>query len=186
MAWTLCSREDVIQIHPCQESELPDQWSEQVEALIRQHMRMPYLGVSQAINNEMHSGDGTSVLLARKPPIISVSSLLVNGLSLTANDYVVFESFVQLKTGNFPKDRLNITFSYTSGQTVIPPQVRLCAASMIVAMLNYYRRMGSDSSFRYATPDRQIGEDSASRNVGLTSHLVAIMRRLLPRSLKFK
>lgn len=181
MAWLLCSKQDVINIHPCQDEDLKDQWSEMIEGMIRQHMGTPYLGEEEVISEELHCGDGTSILGVRKPPIVSVSEVKVNTLALTAADYVVFNSYIQLRYETFPTGTLNVSISYTSGGLNISPQVRLCAAAMVVAIVNYNRRMGADASIKWGETERKTGEETPNLNVGLTSHLITIMKRTLRR-----
>lgn len=182
--WTLCSKEDVSNIHPVAISDLEDEWSVMVEALIRQHMSQPYLGLDAVtITDEYHNGDGTSMLLVKKPPIVSVTGVYLNDVTLTSTSYVVFDSYVQLKYGVFTDGILNVKISYTSGvpSNEVDPVVRLAAASMIVAILNYRRSWGADSSLKWGEPDDTMGERSPNYNVGLTSHLTQIMKRLLRR-----
>jgi hypothetical protein len=50
---------------------------------------------------------------------------------------------------------------------------------MIIAIINYKRRMGSDASLKWASPTEKVGEETPNVNVGLTSHLRQIMRRTL-------
>ena len=78
MSWTLCSKADVISIHPIAETALPDLWSDAVEQLIREHMGQPGLGLAQNTYTKSYSGDGTPVLTLRQLPIISVSGLSID------------------------------------------------------------------------------------------------------------
>lgn len=182
MAWELCSKQDVIMLQSCREDELQDQWSEMVESMIRQHLGAPYLGTTQAVADEYHSGDGSTILKVRCPPILSVTSLKVNTLAIDTDEYVVFPAYVQLRFETFPKDVLNVVISYTSGGTEIDPTVKLAATAMVIAMLNYYRRMGADSSLKWGDPRDKQGEEGPNLNIGLTSHLQQIMKRTLRRN----
>ena len=182
MAWCLCSKQDVMAHYPVPESELKDQWSDEVDALIRQHLGMPHLGVPMDIVGEIHDGDGTHILPLNKPPVISVSRLDINEVPLIPNDYVVFPTYIALRAQVFPEGILNVEVDYRSGSTTVDHQVRLTAAAMIIAIYNFYKRMGSDASLKWASPDQKAGEESPSRYVGLTSHLNNIMKRLLRRS----
>ena len=179
MAWTLCTKEDVIGIHPCRDEDLKDQWSEMVEAMIRQHLGAPYLGTTQAITDELHSGNNTTIMQVKSPPIVSVTSVSVSGVALTAADYAVFGTYIQLYAQVFTSGILNVKISYVSGLTEIPQQVRLCAAAMVIAIYNYSRRRGADASIKWGDPDRRMGEETPNLTVGLTSHLDQIMKRTL-------
>jgi hypothetical protein len=181
MAWELVSKEDVVSIHPYAEGELKDFWSDVVEGLIREHLSAPNLGKSVVITNETHDGDGTNVLMVRQPPIISVQDIRIQGVSSSASDYVAYDNYVKLKSENFVEGTLNVQIDYTSGNLSVPFQVQLTAAAMIAAVINYRRRYGADSSFKWDAGDIAAGETTPNLNVGLTSHLKAIMKRMLRR-----
>lgn len=179
MAWTLCSKDDVLELVPGSRAELKDSWSEQVEHLIRQYLRQPNLGKTETVTDELISGDGSSILVPDKTPIISVTSLTVDGVLLMADEYVVFKNRIQLKYQTFTKGILNVEISYVAGDTDIDPVVTLAASTMIVAMLTYRRRSGADSSYKWGDVDQGAGDTTANVNIGLTSHLDRIMKRLL-------
>lgn len=179
--WTFATKEDVIDIHPIPQSHLKDSWSDWVEALIRQYLNNPNLGKTETITDEYHDGDGTDVLMVKRPPIASVSSISVEKVALQPADYIVFRNYVQLKNRVFTEGTANVKISYVSGDTTIPVNVRMTAAAMIVAIANYRDMAGADSSYKWAEPDQEMGERSPNKNLGLTSHLTRIMKRMLER-----
>jgi hypothetical protein len=181
MAWKLCSKEEVILIHPYPVADLKDFWSEVVETLIREHMGSPHLGQSTVITNETHSGDNTTILIVRKPPIISVEALRISATAMVSTGYVVFQNHIQLVAQRFPEGTLNVQVDYTSGDLTVSPTVKLTAAAMIAAMINYRERYGADSTMKWGSGDQESGETTPNLNVGLTSHLRTIMRRMLRR-----
>jgi hypothetical protein len=153
MSWTLCSKADVISIHPTNEAALPDLWSDAVEQLIREHLSKPGLGLSQDEVTESYSGDGTPVLILHRLPIISVSSVTIDGV--VVSDYTVNKTSIQL-TGEqtFTDGNLNVSVTYVSGGgldengLIADPLIRLTAAAMVVAIANYKGRAGADSSVK--------------------------------------
>lgn len=181
MTWTLCSKEDVAALHPIQVADLMDEWSDMVEGLIRQHMGQPYLGTSQVIVDEQLSGDGTYTLHVKNDPIISIESLTVDGVLLQPDEYVFNRATITRRYTQFPFGVLNISISYTSGDMTPNPVLQLCAAAMIVAIINYRRRAGADGSRKWGETERKAGEPTANENLGLTSHLEKIMKRTLRR-----
>jgi len=191
MAWKLCSKEDVMALYPVLEGELKDQWSNFAESLIQQYMGQKYLGISQIITNEYYNGDGTFVLRLKNTPIISVQSILVGNttettgglLELSSSDYVIFPTYIALIGQVFPAGELNIQVSYTSGQLVadVPYNVNFCAASMIIAMLQHRRKLGSDSSIKWSDVEQKGGEKSQVTQRGLISQLNKIMIETLRR-----
>jgi len=182
MAWTFCSKEDITLMYPIEESDLEDAYSELVEGLIQEHQGTPYLGSSTLVSDEYHDGDGTDSLAVHKPPIVSVSSLEVNTAALTASDYIVKDTTIQLKYQTFPSGRANVKISYYSGQTTnIPQSVRLAAMTMIVALLTYKNRYGADGTLRFAQSPTREGEMTPVFSMGVITHLKGIMKNLLRR-----
>jgi len=181
MAWELCSKEEAVSLHPFPVSDLKDFWSEVVDDMIRERMGTPNLGLSIVLTNETHDGDGTNLLIVREPPIISIEAIRIHGVALISGDYVVYSNRVELTTQNFPEGVLNVQIDYTSGDTTVSPKIKATAAAMIAAIINYRQRYGADSTIKWASPDRQEGETTPNLNVGLTSHLTQIMKRMLRR-----
>jgi hypothetical protein len=187
MSWTLCSKADVISIHPISEAQLPDLWSDAVEQLIREHLGQPGLGLAQNLYTESYSGDGTPVLTLRHLPIISVSSLSIDDEQIT--DYTVTKTGIQLNGElEFTPGNLNVSVTYVAGGgldtsgLIADPLIRLTAAAMVVAIANYRGRAGADSSIKWGNADQKEGNSTPTFDVGLTSHLRKIMKNMLRRS----
>lgn len=181
MPWVFCSREDITAFHPIPITELRDEWSTLVEGLIRDHLGQSYLGLDEPIADEWHNGDGSPFLRPKHAPILSVDSLAINGSSLQPSDYVVFDQYIQLRSQVFPRGNLNVRLSYSVGSTSIDPVVRLAAVSMIIAVINYRKRAGSDSSLKWSGIDQRVGEESPATSEGLMKHLRDIMLSILKR-----
>jgi hypothetical protein len=182
MAWELCSKEEVVSLHPFPVDDLKDFWSDLVEDMIREHMGTPNLGQSVVLTNETHDGDGTNLLIVREPPIISVEELRIHGVASIPADFVSYANRIELVAENFPEGVLNVQIDYTSGDLTVAPKVKGAAAAMIAAIINYRQRYGADSTIKWASnEDIKAGESTPNLNVGLTSHLMQIMKRMLRR-----
>lgn len=191
MPWTLCTKEDVIALLPTSAANIPDFFSIVVEGLIRERIGAPGIGGHALIEREQHRGSGTNMLFVKNAPILGVSELRIQNILVPATDYVVGKRSVELKYGLFPDTCYDIFISYASGTEIdeeglvnikdVEPSVRLAAASMIVAMLNYRGKAGADQSIKWSNVEQKEGESSPNVNVGLTSHLVKIMDRMLRR-----
>lgn len=187
MAWTLCSRKDVTDIHPTNAAALQDFWSDTVESMIREWLGMPDLGKTATYTDDKYDGLGTPYLQLRGVPVQSVQAVRVEGMSLVASDYVLQGNTLVLLYGSFPAGRSNVSVDYTAGSAVdgvtglaiVDPKIRFTAAAMIVAILNYRSRAGSDVTLRWGGAEQKEGEASPNVNIGLTSHLNTIMRRML-------
>lgn len=182
MAWSLCTRDDVMSIFKIDEASLHDFWSETAESMIRGYLRAPYLGLAPVTISEYHSGDGTGVLPVNSPPLTEVLELLVDGVALAAGDYQAFSTSVIL-TGSavFPEGLMNIKVTYKSGGTGIPDKVSMTCATMIAAIASYEGRAGTDASLKYGDLTPYIGGDATNKNIGLVTHLQTIMQGMLSR-----
>ena len=181
MAWEIVTKQEVADVHPINLDNMPDIWSETVEALIRQHMSSPNLGKPASVT-EIHDGNGTNMLSVHAPPIQSVTSLTIQTVVVTSDEYVVYPNYIKLKDMNFVEGTLNVEITYMSGNTVVDPTVKLAAIAMIAAIANYKGTHGADSSLKWSqVDDQQAGEATPNRNIGLTSHLTRIMKRILRR-----
>lgn len=84
-----------------------------------------YVGeLDSASVTETHYGGGT-VLVLRRPPVLSVTSVTMNGAATTA---YVLDGAAGLLRGQFSGDTV---VTYTTGRAVVPPAVRL--AVLVVA-----------------------------------------------------
>jgi len=182
MAWTLCTEQDVrdIQTMP---TTIPDSWSDMVEGLIRSFTGFSDLGNTSAEYTDCKSGDGTALLRTRHSPIIAVSSVTIDGAAVDADNLYVGEYFIELKNGlTFTRGIRNVEITYTAGEGTVPEDIRLAAATMIVAINNYDARGGADASLKFSTmvddgrDHTRGGEASPVDRMGLVSHLKGIMR----------
>ncbi|MHB1334517.1 MAG: head-tail connector protein [Candidatus Humimicrobiaceae bacterium] len=79
-----------------------------------------YLGVTM-INTtytaEKYDGDGTDVLYLDRYPIVSVTTLIVDEVTITSADYLLYASGGKIRlTGSiFTKDYQNISITYSAG-----------------------------------------------------------------------
>jgi len=181
MAWSLCSRDDVISLYKIDEASIQDFWSETAEAMIREHIHAPFLGETAVTVVEYHSGDGTSVLPINAPPLDSLTSILIDGVAISLSDVILFDSYVSHKYETFPAGVNNILVTYKSGGTVVPKHISLTCALMIAAIAAYEGRAGTDGSLKYADLPNYLGGETANRNMGLVAHLQGIMVSSLKR-----
>lgn len=180
MAWSFCSKDDVLAITDIAESKLKDFWSEIAEAFIRVHMGSKYLGSTTALT-EYYDGNNSDTLIIRNPPISSISAVYVDDTAISPDYYLAGVTAIWLLNGMlFPEGRRNIKVVYSSGSTVIDTTVRTAAAIMVVAVANYQGRLGSDTSLIFGSA-AQLTESPPNVNIGLVSHLKEIMYGLLQR-----
>jgi hypothetical protein len=179
-AWELCTEQDVRDIQTIPVT-IPETWSEMVEGMIRQHTGLNKLAITEATYTDTKSGDNSTFMRLKNSPITSVTSVTIDGVSVSLSDVYVGEYFIQLETGVFTYGTRNVVIVYTAGGGTVTPDIRMAAAEMIVAIANYYGRAGADQSIKWATMQdgnatKRGGEDSSTTQLGLPSHLRGIMR----------
>jgi cell division ATPase FtsA len=178
MAWDFCTPDQVVELRHFQAENIKDNWSNAVESLIRQHVNAPYLGTTETITNELHSGDNNPIIMVKKPPIYTFTELRVSSTALVSTDYVSFDNYVMLTGGmTFPSGVLNVAIDYVSGSDV-DSLINMTAIAMLTAFINYQQRYGADTSLIWEDTT-EVGENTPNLNVGLTSHLMQIMKRML-------
>lgn len=186
MSWTLCSKEQVTKVYKIPLSSLDDFWSDTVESMIRGYLRAPYLGLSETIITEKHSGDNTPVMSLNNVPVTGVSSISVRAGSALAkavmdsNRYDIITTGVALIDGTvFPKGILNIEVTYTTGGVEVPSKVSLAAATMIASIAIFEGRAGADGSLKYGDLPVFLGGDTSVKDVGMVTYLKYIMTEML-------
>ena len=180
MAWTFCSKEDVIAIHKVPISSLQDFWSEIAESFIRTHLGARYLGNSTELV-EYYDGENSDTLIVKNPPISSVSSIYVNGSLIDPDSYLAGETAIWLLNSNiFPSGRRNIKVTYTSGTAEVSTEIRTACAIMVVAVSDYWSSLGSDTSLVFGSSE-VLGGSTPNIEIGLVSHMKQIMYGLLRR-----
>lgn len=78
-----------------------------------------YLGVT-CINSsytEVYDGDGADTLFVKHYPIVSVTSLSIDGDIISSSDYKIYskEGYIRYTEGVFTKDFKNVSIIYTAG-----------------------------------------------------------------------
>lgn len=185
-AWTFCSKQDVTDINTVAEASLLDSWSESAEGMIREHLGQSHFGLSEETFVEYRNGDGSYRMRLRHAPVASVASVVVDGVVIGASDYYVGFNFIELLDGLlFTSGVRNVVITYNAGGGEITPDVRLCAATMLVAFYNYYGRSGADASLKWSTmmddgrDHTRAGEAGPGKRVGFLGHLNTIMQATL-------
>ena len=139
------------------------------------------LGIS--VYEEQSIYEPTWVISVRKGPIISVTSLVLDDITLTDADYYVDHNNIFLRTYQAQAGNLNAKITYISGRSEIDEPYRMAAIAMIIAIYNYKQRGGSDASMVWSTDPKEMhGEMSASKNFGLLDHLNYIMMSTVRRN----
>jgi len=183
LAWTLCTKQDVQNLHNIDVASLQDSWSEMAEGLIAEYMGSP--AVAQDVTyTETFDGNGKNIIVVERPPIKSVTSVKFSGTSIPVGDYEVGDTIITLLYYNLPNGIRNVSVEYVSGYEsgTVPESVRLAAVAMIAAMANHYKRFGADASLKWADVQQQTASQSPTRATGLITHLKDIMMSIIRRN----
>ncbi len=92
--------------------------------------------IEQATYTEKHDG-GEPLILVKNRPIISVTSLKDNGVTVDASKYVVYNEsgIVALKSGYFTSGLQKVEITYDAGYATVPELIK--EAALEIAMLIY-------------------------------------------------
>jgi len=197
MAWTYVSKEIIAALYKVEESDLKDEWSDWVEALISEHYGYAYVGATVTVSDEAHNGDGTPYLYVKYPPIASVTSVSVGSTTptaLTSTTYKVFDDHIELINSptsplsmsmsgvraTFPEGVQNILTTYVSGLATVPKIVEFTAAQMIAEIAKFPQRGGADFTMKYTGQPNTRGQAMGLVAVrGLSATLQSIMKNNL-------
>ena len=187
MAWTVATKADVRSLYKLDNDDLQDKWSEWSESLLLEYLGKDSITdiTSSTSFTEYLSGHDGSVLLTDYPidTLTSVSvitnqtteSQSVTNYRAVGNELIATGSLtVPDEFDKFPSGYRNIKVVYES---VVPAQdiYNLAICMMIAAIANYEGRKGADSDIEWGTLGNRFGGDTANENVGLVSHLNAIL-----------
>ena len=178
-------------------TDLNDEWSDWVEALIDEYVGESYTGLTTH-TAEKHDGDGSGILFVDHPPIVSVSAMSVDASTLTDSDYKVYNSYVKIISDPlssvsdalyqrtvFPEGQQNVSITYVGGSATVPKRIEMAATQMIAQIALVYKREGSDASLKYSRVTRNDGDVSTTtESFGLQGTLYDIMKKYLNRNWK--
>lgn len=198
--WTYCSKEDVQDFSGVSKDKMRDSWSMIVEDMINAHTGTVYGGTQ--LYAESYDGDGTDTLVLRHVPIVSVSSLSVDGTSISSTGYKVYQSgYIRLISDSgtsldsalgavgaaFPAGTQNVSVSYTADVGQVPGRVRLAAILMISEIALIHERGGSDGSLAVSRAVSRAGERDLQFPFSddLSARLRRIMRHTIGEKWKF-
>lgn len=195
MAWTVATKADVISLYSIDIESLQDQWSAFAESLLLEYLGKESVADITTSTNfvEYLSGTDGRVLLTNYP-ITLLNSIVTSGISQSVTNYTTVgrEIIVNKSTAvpdeyeYFPKGYRNIVIDYDAS---VPDQdiYKLAVVMMISAMINYEGRKGSDSDLEWGDIPQQFGGGSTgNQNIGLVSHLNAILDQLIGKKGKVK
>lgn len=181
-------------------SQIDDIWYTWCMALIQKHTGWYSLDEAKTLTDQYLDGDGSAYLRTRRP-LNSISSLLVNGTSLSDAHYLArwdgvylrtfyqSESFIYSDyryTGFFPEGIGNIKITYNAGGTDNLPEEYLGAlqASLVLIVKEFStlpRQEGSDQIMKRYNPNRTAEPEEALRTFGIHGKIQGILNSTLPK-----
>lgn len=197
MSWEFCSKDEVISLSGLPENEIEDGWSDYVQDMIKEYTGIDY-GSSNTYTED-YDGTGTSVLRLKHRPVTSISSLSVDGTSMTSSEYKVYDTYVELvqnygrpiqeamgSTGSiFPVGQKNVSVTYVAGESA-PRRVAFCAALMVTIIANVAKRGGADSIIPITRREREYGVPVRAPLYGLHGKLYEVMESMLSAKVKYR
>jgi hypothetical protein len=164
MAWEIVSRAEVSSVSGMNADELRDDWYNMVVGILHEVTPYELFHTTTTITDEVHDGDGTNLLVVNRPPIVSISSISIDGVAVSSTCYTAYGNFVKLSpseenllTPIFPKGVGNVTISYTSGFSTVPTDIKLGVINAIEIIALHKKRGASTADLRYDSAADQDG-----------------------------
>lgn len=188
MPWTIAPKSYVYSLYGQDSTTFKDEWSETAEDMLLDHVGKSMSEVTTATSfTEYISGGGDRMILTEHP-ISSLTAVTIihdgaDDESVSLNNIRFVGREIILKEGSFPRGLRNIKVEYDG--TVAEKKIyKFAVALMIIAILNFEGRKGSDSNIEWSALNDEFGNNTANENLGLLSHLNAILDELITKKSK--
>jgi len=191
MSWEIVSKAEVAELSGLNEADIRTLWYDMVVGILQENSQYELYSGSEVITDETHDGDGTNLLVVRRPPISSVSSLQIDDTAMTATSYRAYDNYIKLKwdEGNFafPVGIGNIKVTYTSGFAAVPSDIKLAVLNAIEIIALHKQRGASTANFRYDTARESDGAPEPGVPVASLAYTIRKLLRAAGRKrIKFK
>lgn len=196
MSWELVTRAEVANLAGQDVATLRDEWYDWVVGILKQETGYEYIeGTTATVTDEAHDGNGTDLLVVKKPPIVSVASLSIGGSGVSSNRYKVYDQYVRMVStlddtipSYFPIGVQNVLITYTSGFTAVPADVKLAVANAIEIIMLHNLRGGTTANIKWSVPERTDGADEPPLPVASLSRVVRniIRKGIRRKGLRFR
>lgn len=199
--WKYCTKSEVAAMSGLAESVFDDSWSQMAEEYIDEYTGETYTG--STAYTESLDGDGISdTMILKHTPVISVTSVSIDGVALQSSDYKVYESgYIRLvsttgsaldkATGSvgsvFPEGQQNVVIVYNAGVTSVPAYVKLAAILCISEIAVFSERAGANASLAVSRASQRAGDGAAYQTAAaLAGKMRTIVRNTIGQKWRFK
>jgi len=187
MAWTIATKSDVYSLYKKDIEELEDEWSTYAESLLLEYLGKDTVNelINQTAFTDYLSGTNGQILLTSHPVTSLTSVTRTRGgevadesISLDYITVVGNELIFDSEQGKWYDGYRNYVVAYSG--TVPKKEIYTFAVSlMIIAILNYEARKGSDSDMEWASIAPEYGLRTPNQSIGLVDHLNSILDSLI-------
>jgi hypothetical protein len=187
MAWLYVDKALAADFAGVKASFLKDEWSDAIEALIRNEYKY-HLNISSF--TEYYSGDGTNLLFLKKTPIVSLTNVSIIGpsslTSVILNDYFITHTkFIEMTSGVFPEGHNNIVVEYTGGVDGVDPRVQFAEMACLAYLVKFLVGNRGEDTIKFASAPA-IGTNQFSPRPGVVKKMQEIIRDIIPSPIRFK
>lgn len=190
MSWTIATKDDVYSLYKQDKTTLEDNWSENAEALLLEYINKSIGEITTDTSfTEYISGKDGAVLITEKP-ISSLTSITIlkgdaDDESVDLGDIRTVSNEIIYENNTFPEGSRNIKVEY-DGTIPNKKVYNLTVTLMIIAQAHFEGRKGSDADIEWANLSSEFGNNTANEDLGLVSHLNAILDEFIGRKQKVK
>lgn len=194
MAWELVTKSEVSDYVQVPESSLVDDYYNGALQVISEHTGEYYIGSDGVSITDIINGNGRTSITVTKPPIISLTSVSIDGYAIDNSTLGTTKSTIYFKTnpalvssllyvpGIFSKGRGNVTISYVAGMPLasVPDHYKLALMLILREILVVPRSEGSDARLQFTVPDYRIMRRETLMQLGIGGKIKQICESLLP------
>lgn len=192
MAWESISAADVAVLSGVKESDLQDLWYDMASALLAHVCEINNIG-SLVTVTDVIDGTGARSIAVHSPPINSVLSLRIDGVTVESTRYthdrgsvIMIESVSAnpyLDYSVFPRGPKNVSITYVSGEE--SNNVYGLAIALIVKELAALKiGEGADARIQFGSTNRSDGKALSRKYVGVHTRVIEIANTLFRKRLK--
>lgn len=194
MAWEAVSKEEVAKISGTTALQMQDEWYDWAVALIGIHANIYNIGtLAPTTVTEVRDGNNTRRLFVNKPPISAVTSVAIDGTTISS-DFYTFDTSCIVFTDNLPTNphiatlkfvpgAKNITVVYTSGVTT-DDAVSTTIALVIKEFSKVERLEGAEAHLQFFQVGKNRATEAPLTEWGMHGKIVGIIRSFLGRKFK--
>ena len=192
MAWEAISKADVLALSGARATDVEDVYYDMAVAILADACEVNNIGSLVSVTDRI-DGSGTKRMAVNSPPISSVTSVAVDGVTLSSTRYENDTTYVVLVdtiSGNpyasstvFNKGTRNVVVTYTSG-TLSNDKYGLAVALIVAEFIKMRVGEAADTRIQFGSTNKSDGKALSRRYIGVHTRAVDIAKTLFTKRMR--